>query len=225
VATGLFVAIYFPCSRYRVPVLPLVVVLAVAGAQALGAAWRARAWSPAVAHTGLLLAAVAAVNLPLAWPTDRIRYDAHLWNAMGVAADVRRDLGTARRCYEEAVRRDSRLADAQFNLGTVYTRLKDALRAETCYEAAVTARADHDKARVNLGISLADRGKMKEALHQFTMAEALNPLNAEAFANHAAVLQRAGRQEEAVAMLRQAAKLEQRYRALCHALERQAASR
>ncbi len=221
VASGLFVALYFPCSRYRVPVLPVVVLLAVAGAQALWEAWRTQAWRTVGVRVCLLLVAGVAVNAPLAWPTDQIRYDAHLWNAMGVAADIRRDPSTAKRCYEEAVRRDARLADAQFNLGTMYTRGKDAQRAESCYEAAVAARADHDKARVNLGICLADRGKLAEALHQFTMAEMLNPLNAEAFANHAAVLQRAGRTAEAVEMLRRAAALELRYRALFRALERQ----
>ena len=41
-----------------------------------------------------------------------------------------------------------------------------------------------------------------------TMAEALNPLNADAFANHAAVLQRLGRNQEALEMLNRAAALE-----------------
>jgi tetratricopeptide (TPR) repeat protein len=219
VAFGLLVACYFPCSRYRVPMLPIIVLLACAGAQALTTAVRARAWQTAGALGALALAAGAAVNLPLAWPTDSIHYDAHLWNAIGVAADVRRDLDTAKHCYEEAVRRDPKLADAQFNLGTIFARHKDSLRAETCYEAAIAARADYDKARVNLAIHLADRNQVAAALHQLVMAEALNPLNTEAFANHAAVLQRVGRNQEALEMLRRAAAIDPRYRATCRALE------
>jgi tetratricopeptide (TPR) repeat protein len=170
-----------------------------------------------------------AANRPLHWPTDAIRYDAHLWNAIGVAADVRRDTATAKTCYEEAVRRDPRLADAQFDLGTIFARQKDRVRAEACYEAAIAARADHDRARVNLAIHLADRGEIAPALQHLSMAEALNPLNAEAFANHAAILQRAGRNEEALEKLVRAAELDGRYRALCRslqqALERQALQR
>jgi len=219
VAFGLLVACYFPCSRYRVPMLPIIVLLACAGAQALTAAVRARAWWTAGVLGALTLAAGAAVNLPLTWPTDSIRYDAHLWNAIGVAADVRRDLTTAKRCYEEAVRRDPKLADAQFNLGTVFARQKDSSRAETCYEAAIAARADYDKARVNLAIHLADRNQVAAALHQLAMAETLNPLNSEAFANHAAVLQRVGRNQEALEILRRAAAIDPRYRATCRAME------
>ena len=215
---GLLVALYFPCSRYRVTVLPVVVLLACAGVQALAEALRTRAWRRAGALGGLALAAGVAANVPLQWPTDRIRYDAHLWNAIGAAADVRRDLATAKTCYEEAVHRDPKFADAQFNLGTVFTRQQDRVRAETCYEAAVAARADHDKARVNLAISLADRNEVQNALHQVAMAEVLNPLNAEAFANHAAILQRVGRNQEALEKLGQAAALEPRYRGQYRAL-------
>ncbi len=221
-AFGLLVACYFPCSRYRVPVLPVVVLLAAAGVQELVTAIQARTWRTAGVLGALVLAAGVAANLPLDWPTNRIRYDAHLWNAIGVAADVRRDLPQARTCYEEAVRRDAKFADAYFNLGTVYARQKDTARAETCYEAALAARADHDLARVNLAIHLADRGQPVAALHQFAMAEALNPLNASAFANHAAVLQRLGRNQEALEILERAAAIEpRRYQALYRALKRQ----
>ena len=218
---GLLVALYFPCSRYRVPILPIVVLLACIGAQALADAVRPRTWRTAFVLGFVVFAAAAAANLPLHWPTDRIRYDAHLWNAIGTAADVRHDLTTAKRCYEEAVGRDPKFADALFNLGTTFARQKDSLRAETCYEAAISARADHDQARINLAIHLSDRGQVTAALQQLTLAETINPLNAEAFANHAAVLQRAGRNEEALEKLARAAELNPRkYRPLCRAMLR-----
>ena len=220
VAFGLLVALYFPCSRYRVPILPVVVLLACVGVQALADAVRARSWRTAGVLGSLALAAGVTANLPLTWPTDSIRYDAHLWNAIGVAADVRCDLTTAKHGYEEAVRRDPKLADAQFNLGTVFTRQKDAAHAEACYEAAIAARADYDKARVNLAILLADRNQLAAAMHQLSMAEMFNPLNAEAFANHAAVLQQAGQNQEALKMLCRAAEIDPKYRAMSRALEK-----
>ena len=218
VAFGLLVAFYFPCARYRVPILPVVVLLAVAGVQTLVTALRARAWPTLGMLSALTLIYGVAANLPLQWPTDQIRYDAQLYNALGVAADVRDDLTTAKQCYVEAVRRDSKLADAQFNLGTLFARQQDRGRAETCYEAAIAARPDHDKAHVNLAIHLTDRGRIAAALPHFTLAEALNPRNAEAFANHAAALQRAGRNQEALDMLSQAAAIDPKYSAKCRAL-------
>ena len=83
------------------------------------------------------------------------------------------------------------------------------------------ARADHDQARINLAIHLSDRGQVTAALQQLTLAETINPLNAEAFANHAAVLQRAGRNEEALEKLARAAELNPpKYRPLCRAMLR-----
>lgn len=221
VAFGLLVAFYFPCSRYRVPVLAVVTLLAVAGVQALVVAIRTQSWRTVSVLGVLALAAGVPANVLLDWPTNRIRYDAHLWNAMGAAADLRNDLITAKTCYEEALHRDAKFADAHFNLGTVYARQKDTTRAEICYEAALAARADHDKARVNLAIHLADRGQQLDALRHFSLAESLNPLNASAFANHAAVLQRMGREQEALEMLGRAAALEPRYQAVYNALGRQ----
>ena len=220
VAFGLLVALYFPCSRYRVPILPVVVLLACAGVKALADAIRSKAWPQAGTLVALVLAAGLTANLPFAWPTDSIRYDAHLWNALGVAADVRGDLATAKHCYEEAVYRDPTLADARFNLGSAFTRQHDTPRAEACYEAAIAARADHDKARVNLAILLAERDEIAGALHQLVMAETFNPLNAEAFANHAAVLQRVGRSREALEMLARAATIDPgKYRGKCQRME------
>ena len=219
VAFGLLVALYFPCSRYRVPMLPIVVLLACAGVQAMVEAVRARAWPTAGVLGAWMLVAGVAANLPLHWPTDRIRYEAHLWNTIGVAADIRGDLITAKHCYEDAAHFDPKLAEAHFNLGNIFARRQDRNRAEACYEAALDARADYDKAHVNLAIQLTDLGQMAEAMRHFALAEMLNPLNAEAFANHAAALQRAGRNQEALEMLNRAAAIDPRYRAKCRTLE------
>jgi len=219
VAFGLLVALFFPCSRYRVPVLPIIVLLACAGVQALVAAIRARAWRTAGILGVLALMAGVTANLPFAWPTDSIRYDAHLWTAIGVAADIRTDLSTAKTCYEAAIRRDPKLADAHFALATIYGRLQDPVRSAACCEAAIAARIDHDKAQVNLAILLAQRGQLAEALRHIQLAEIANPLNAEAFVNHAAILQQAGRDAQALEALGRAAAIDTRYQAQYRALE------
>ena len=224
-AFGLLVAVYFPTSRYRVPVLPALVLFACGGAHALWLAAAGRRRRPLAALAGLVLAAGAAAHAPLRWPTDAVRYDAQRANAIGAAADVRGDTALARRQYEEALRLDPAFADAAFNLGCLYGRRNDPARAQACYEAAIAARPDHDAARVNLAALMAARGRAAEALGHILQAETFNPLNAEAWHSHAALLQRAGRAVEALAALARAAALDPQYRPELAALERALAPR
>lgn len=211
---GLLVSLFFPCSRYRVPVLPALVVLAAAGVHAWLLALRGGRWRAAAA-LGLAACAVGVLaNLPLKWPTDCVRYDARLLNAIGASADVwGRDLATARACHEGSLLLDPDDADARFDLGTVCERLGDKRRAEACYRDALASRPDHDKAHVNLALLLFGQGKLKESLDHLTRAEALNPRNVNAWHNHAAILLQVGHRREAAEPLRRAAELDARYRA------------
>ena len=219
-AFGLLVALFFPCSRYRVPVLPPLVVLAAVGAEALAGAWRARRLGLCCGLACCGLVVGVAANVPFGWPTDRVRYDAHLWNAVGAAAAVRSECSTARACYEKALRLDPALADASFNLGVLLERLYDRRGAESCYRAALGVRPDHDRAHLNLALLLVQDKRFDDALGHVVEAERLNPLDADAWYNHAAVLQRAGRLREALEPLRRAASLDAAYRPQLQAFEK-----
>lgn len=219
VSFSLLVALFFPCSRYRLPVLPLIVVLACAGAHILACAVRARNLRASGAWVALLLLAGLAANGPMQWPTDAVRYDAHLWYAIGAGAQVRNDSSTAQCCYKQALRLDPSLADARFNLGRLYADQQDPARAEACYESATAIRPDHDRAHVNLAILLAARNQTEAALRHLALAETVNPRNAEAWYNHAALLIRAGRKADALAPLEQASRLNPQYSPQYRALQ------
>jgi hypothetical protein len=225
VSFGLLVALFFPCSRYRVPVLPTLVILSTYGLFALISAIRTRRFQAATGLAAAFLLTAIPVNLPLRWPTDALRYDAHLLHAIGSCADVLDgDLNMAKNCHEAAALMWPGFADAYFELGTVCARLGEPNQAHTCYEAALAARPDHDKAQVNLALSLAQRGKITKALDHLIKAETSNPLNAKAWFNHGALLARAGRPHEALPPLKRASELDRTYRAdyerLLHALNK-----
>lgn len=219
VSFGILVALFFPCSRYRLPALPLIVVLACAGAHILVCTVRARNLRASGTWVALLLLTGLAANGPMQWPTEAVRYDAHLWYAIGTGAQVRNDSSTARHCYEQALRLDPSLADARFNLGRLYADQQDPARAEACYESATAIRPDHDRAHVNLAILLAARNQTEAALRHLALAETVNPRNAEAWYNHAALLIRAGRKADALAPLEQASRLNPQYSPQYRALQ------
>ncbi len=180
---SLSVALVFPASRYRVPILPLMAIFAVLAAGWLWDQARTRCWGWLGAGLAALALLLLLANRPLAWPTDRVRYNAHLQNAMGAAMDVRGDLKGAEAAYRAALDIDPEFADAWFNLGTVKGRHGDLVGAQSCYRRAIVLRPDQERARVNLGVVLFRAGQTAAARSELETAISLNPFNQEAIRN------------------------------------------
>lgn len=207
VVYALSVVLFFPTARYRAPLWPYFLIYGASAVVWLfrrmrvpGAAW----W---IGVGGLGVAALA-VNAPLAAPTDRVRFDAELENALGAAFQVRGNGEAALMRYERALERDPELADASYNKGVLLGGMKRREESMKAYRDVLRLRPDHDKARINLGIALYQNGSLGEAADMLEMATTLSPLNPNAWRNRAIVLGAMGRAEEAQACLQKAAGLE-----------------
>ncbi|MFO7534468.1 MAG: glycosyltransferase family 39 protein [Kiritimatiellia bacterium] len=206
VVYALSVVLFFPTARYRAPLWPFFWLFA-----ASAAVWmvkRMRVPGPAwwIALGGLGVAALA-VNAPLVAPTDRIRFDAELENALGAAFQMRGYGEEALLRYQRALERDTELADAAYNKGVLLGELRRREESMKAYRDVLRLRPDHDKARINLGIALYHQGSLGEAADMLEMATVLNPLNANAWRNRAIVLSAMGRSVEARSCQREAARL------------------
>jgi tetratricopeptide (TPR) repeat protein len=204
------VILFFPAARYRAPLWPFFLVLGVGGwiwlvrqVQVPGAGW----WAGV---SGLALAALF-VNAPVAAPSDDVRFDGELENAVGTAWQLAGRADVALAHYRKARELDPELADAAYNMGVVLTELKQRDEAKRAYREVLRIRPDHDKARVNLAIALTREGAMSEAADMLEMATVLNPRNPRAWHNRAMVLESMGRHAEALACWDEAAKLDPAY--------------
>lgn len=201
------VIVFFPTARYRAPVVPLLIIMAVMAVEWLIVQIRARAWRPAVlALVGMAIVFWGA-NSSVASPTARIRYDAELENAIGAALEIRGDHRSALGHFQRATGLDPTLAEALFNIGVIWQRQGRSAEAETQYREALRWRPDHDKARCNLAIILFQAGQYGEAEKEFQRALILNPLNALTRSNYGVALQAMGRKREANEEFRRAAEL------------------
>ncbi|MCA9162980.1 MAG: tetratricopeptide repeat protein [Planctomycetales bacterium] len=106
----------------------------------------------------------------------------------------------AKREYEAALAETPRDADLLNDVGFFYYRQGDLAQAEHWLRRALAEQPRHERAQVNLGMTLAGAGRSAEAFEAF--APVVGP--AAAHSNIAAVLARQGRQREAIAACQQA---------------------
>ncbi len=207
---ALSVILFFPTARYRAPILPLFLIFS-----ALAAGWLVKlmrvpglGWWAGVGLLGLL---AWLVNAPVAAPSDGVRFDAELENAIGAACQIRGDTDAAMRHYQRAREQDPQLSEAAYNMGVLLGERKKRSESKQAYREVLRIRPDHDKARINLGIALYQEGALGEAADMLEMATGLNPGNPRAWHNRAMVLETMGRHAEALSCWEKAAALDPGY--------------
>ncbi len=122
---------------------------------------------------------------------------------IGRAEDALGDLSRAVQLMPENLQARLELADALRVAG----RLEDAVAQ---YKIALRQQPDRVEARNDLGILYAQLGLFSEALSEFNAALAVDPKNLPALSNQATALRLIGRSDEAVAVLKKAARLSNR---------------
>ena len=124
-------------------------------------------------------------------------------NALGTVLLARQDLRGAEECFRAAVQADRRLAKAWTNLGTVLFRSGRDKEASQTLEQAVRLNPTLALAHATLGAIAERNGKPIDALEHYGDAYRLSP-TFEGLAPHLAeLLEKAGRTDEARAILRE----------------------
>jgi Flp pilus assembly protein TadD len=198
----------FVASRYRLALVPVLAVLAAAGAPVL---WRvARSGSPRarVLMAGYLLAVTAIMSLPGPFPEEEVRFDAELRYFLGRAREEESRWSEAEEHFRAAAELDPDMADAHFSLGTMIGRQDRVPEALPPLREAIRLAPRFARAHNNLGIALSKLGRLPEAERHFRAAIAAEPFMAEAYNNLAVVLADQGREQEAAAVAQQAPRIE-----------------
>lgn len=181
---------FFVFSRYRLPAVPGLLVLAAVPLVAALEAWRGRSGRRATA-----LATLASITA-LAWVAPhatgyRPRADLVEYN-LGRLAQEAGDLAAAEAHYRAALAVDDRNLLATMNLGTLAARRGDLAVALPLLERAAALEPGSDDARANLGAARLAAGDRAGARAELERALALNPSHAAARGN----LQRLERLEQ-----------------------------
>ena len=173
------VSAFFLFARYRLPIVPVLMLFAAAG---LSAAWDRRA-EQGRALAGPLAAALAAIvlaNLPLHPPG---RHEAMALYNWGVVLQQQGHPAEAAQRFHEALEVDADLAEAHYNLGTQLWRAHRPGEAQRALLEAVRARPAYSEAWNGLGLARWDLGDLRGAEQAFLRSVAEDEQNAKAVQN------------------------------------------
>ncbi len=174
-----FVAGYFAsvlptlaASRYRVPVIPCLLLFAAWGLVRWSRLWRRGESRQAVVAALICVGLYAVVSRPWVAYTP----DEAAWHFNLAVADHRSGkLEEAIAGYRRALESDSDDPDAHSNLGSALLARGDTDTAAEHFRAALAASPDHADAHFNLGLALAADGRMREAAERFQRTLEIRP--------------------------------------------------
>ena len=164
----LFAAVYagtviafFPASRYRLPVVPVLLLLAALGAWELAARIRL-GWRQAAIPAGVLLALGVLCNVGA--PAMDPEGGAGTQHRLGFVYQQKGMEANALRHYRRALQLDPSIREARYNLGALYARQGRFDRAAGEFETFVERFPDDPQGLLALGDALLRAGRQTAAL-------------------------------------------------------------
>jgi tetratricopeptide (TPR) repeat protein len=182
---ALSVAAFYVLARYRFPLVPILLLLAVSIPR-----------RPSRSALAASAAALALAFLPLVDPRPA-RATGYYAVATAFSGDPAR-LDDSATFYRRALEVDPRFPGAHFGLATVLTRQGRPADAIPHFEAAVAAWPDYQEAHYNFAQALAAVGRDSAAVTQYTIALRLRPDDVEVHLALAQTLLRLDRPDEAL---------------------------
>jgi tetratricopeptide (TPR) repeat protein len=195
------VLIFYVSARYRLPLVPFLLLFGAAGLVSLAEFLRT-AGRVKLAIAALGIAAVAIV-------TNRVVLSADLMRAttetnLGVALHTDQRFQEAEMHYRRAIAIQPNYAPAHVNLGMVLLALRRPNEAVEAFRRAVELGAVDVDLDSRLGDALLQAGRPSEAIEYFRRAMRGGRRSAEVLSNLGLALRRTGRQDEAIAAYREA---------------------
>ncbi len=214
----LFLAFYsasiiliFVASRYRMPIMPVIYVLAAGGIAALGEMSRRRQWAKLAVFILILVLVSLASSASGPFHQERLDYDSELFYFLGVSLEEQGKADKAREAYLEAIRLNPDLADAYYNLGVLMAGQKKFDEAVDYYRQAIQANPDHSHAYYNLGVLYQSQRRMDEAIRFFRETIRIDPFDPYAHNNLGNGLRSQDKLPEAIEHYRLAVKYKPSY--------------
>ncbi|NNE43618.1 MAG: hypothetical protein HKN12_05380, partial [Gemmatimonadetes bacterium] len=168
---SLSVILFFVTARYRVPLRPLLAVLAVVGVHWLWVGMRTRPGRAALALGGVAVFAVAANGNP--WVRAYDPSPAQFYQSVASVYRSSGNLTEALRWQIRTVEEDPTYPEGNLNLGTMYMETGDPAAAITAFEAERAADPTDAKNLASLAQALQRVGRTEEAAARYAEAESL----------------------------------------------------
>ena len=206
----LAVILVFVTGRYRLPVVPVMLILAAAGAAELAEILRRRRWGRLGLAGAVLAAAVAISTLPGPFPDEKVNFAAELDYDLGCFHHrTSRDFARAERLLRDAIALRADYADACNELGNLISSQGRIEESMEYHRRAIAINPRHSKAMCNLSVSQYQLGHLDESMAVLHQALAFDRYYPKLHYRVGLILARQGRLAEAVESYRRALEGEQ----------------
>jgi tetratricopeptide (TPR) repeat protein len=202
--------LFYIFGRYRLPLVPILVMFAAAGVVGLRDFLRTSS-REAIAGCGAAVAVFAIFcNWPLSDP-DYMRSVTHYNIGNELVALDRVD--DAALHYRQSIRLHSDNAMANHNLGTLYARSGDLVNASAHFAEALRIMPAYAQAHFNFARALRDRGESEAAIESYRRGLAIEPNRGDVLVELSELLDKLGRAQEAEETFRRARRVDPGIRA------------
>jgi len=198
--------VFVTSGRYRLGMIPGVLVMAAAAVDQLILAWRADDFRRWLAASALMAVGMGVAFGPLA--PSLPGSGAETAQLMAEAAWRTQQTGAAERWLRLGLRLDPDNASMRHLLGVVLADTGRAEEALSTYCQALALRPDNVRVRVDYAIALSGLGRKSEAEQELSRALAIDPSSASVLYNRGVLAERESRSAAAEADYRRAAELD-----------------
>ena len=194
------IVFFFVCSRYIMPIVPVLLVFAAAALHSMVEDVRRKRprW---IGKTVLLLLLFFLLNHDFGLIGEEPL--AHAFHGEGLILMGRGDLELAEKRMLSAVEEDPEFMEGFADLGIVRRKRGDLQGAEAALRHALVLEPRSAEAHNNLGLTLSMAGKMDEAIESYRNGLSVDPGHAGLRVNLGVLLQRKGQYTEAIEEYRQ----------------------
>jgi Flp pilus assembly protein TadD len=199
---ALSVILFFVTARYRVPIRPLILLMAIEGVFFLAElARRSRARAVVLGAATACFAVLINLN---PWVRAYAAPPAQFYQSIATIYRERGDAASALRFQEKTVQADPAYPDGNLNLGTMYLESGNLAGAIRFFERERNLDPQDGRNLVSLAQAYAHAERIEEAERAYSEAEAAGFREPAALYNHGLLLERLGRLEEAESLYQSA---------------------
>jgi tetratricopeptide (TPR) repeat protein len=177
------VILVFVTARYRVPIVPVMSVLAAGGGFDVLQMIREKRWKKPAAAAVIIFMVILLGSIPGPFYEEQINYEPELYYVLGGSLRKRGKIEDAMQAYSKAINLKTDYSEAHYNLAIALSKQGKTEEAIGHYEKAIEARPDDARAYNNLGLALQSLGRVDEAISRYHQALRLKPDHALAYNN------------------------------------------
>jgi Tfp pilus assembly protein PilF len=201
VSLVLSVTIFFVTARYRMPIVPFLIICSSYALYSLGKMLRAKETKGIILYGTFLIVSFIGINYDFTFfsrPSPAKHY-----SNLGMVYSRQGKSDEALSVLKRALSIDPNCFEAHFNLGNVYREKGAFNEAVDAYKKTLQINPDFAEAHNNLGMTYGKKGLLDEAISEFNSALTINPTLVDAHYNRGTAYGKQGRLEKALSDFRE----------------------